>query len=934
MDSQSASERLATTKLASKVSRYETIRRNQNSLNLKNLFIKFIGSIIFLPVCHFASLDVKGQLHEDVLLPCAVIYKDEFDYNLLVVHWQRLENDVVVHTFYYGSSQPEYQSVQYRGRTEMFYDLLPSGNLSLLLRNLSESDAGIYTCHSVLQETSGITIQYVNLRIEGRNEDQIQTPGDVFPRPIFMRFIIIIITILVFILAFSVLYFPSKLNRIGKNDEENKALIDAKPQESVIQLYKKHMTSIIQHEAYSLSQRQLLVKKCSFLESFGKMKTYTEDMSETINADELFTPEKQQLISRRMFLLGDAGSGKSYFCKWLRTKWIQEKITMYRCILYLSSKKLKNNLSLEAVCDEIYSNLSSVLSMDNILLIFDGIDDLVCENRNSDSTHGSEINCSLSVYTLLEKIMKKLLVPDVDVLIVCRNDSLIDLQKECNSAFILLDFTEQETENVYNTITAKDQKSDKRRETIYYITHMPAFVVMMSHFSNNHHLEIIRDSSPYKILTDTLLKWTTKVIGERIKQNIFINMASQSYENLIKGKPNSTETMESWDKFLILYNCEVQCKYQCNLLRDILAAAHCVWEIHRTGGLKECLDFWVFGSSIHRNTVLLKSVEDQHNAKYYHFIRFFMRLLAYPDCESLYNNTPMKNSRMQDLLSDWFKENICRCRPSEKLKLIHCIFELHDEIVTEEVLSNLKKLELFNTPLNFRDIQALDYCFKGIELEELDLRLCALEDKSVKRLRSVIKNTKIVMLSSNHLTKETGKLLGEILGEPGCIIEKLSLGTNQLGNHGAQELWKAVKHNKTLTGLYVYDNKITDEGTHGMVEHLQENLSLQELHLCGNTFGDDGLTNILKLKDTKKELNVVLRIAENLELFEYVENKIRSLNQTWKSYDQEYLDKLLVAVLKDLEKRDCNKDRQISWERVDNLVQEIKKVQKEEKRKH
>ncbi|XP_077120511.1 NACHT, LRR and PYD domains-containing protein 1 homolog [Ranitomeya variabilis] len=921
MDSQSASERLVTTKLASK-----TIRRNQNSFTLKNLYIKLFGSIIFLPVCNFTPLDVKGQLHEDVLLPCTIIYKDEFDYNLLVVHWQRPENDVVVHTFYYGSSQPEYQSVQYRGRTEMFYDLLPFGNLSLLLRNLSKSDAGIYTCHSVLKETSGITIQYVNLTLEGRSEDQNQTTGDISRRLIW----IITLTFLVFIfLILCLFYFLSKLNRGGKDDEENKALIDAKPQESIIQGYKTSMADSMQYKDYSLSQRHLLVKKSSFLESSGKMKAYTEDKSETINAEELFTPENQQLITRRMLLLGDAGSGKSYFCKWLQTEWIQEKLTMYKCILYIPIKKIKNNMSLEAVCDDVYSNISSVLSMDNILLIFDGLDDLVCGNRNSASTQESEINCSLNVYPLLEKIMKKILVPDMDVLIVCRNDSLIDLQKECNSAFILLDFTEQETENIYNTITVKKQKSDKRCKKISDITHMPAFVVMMSHFSNSHHLEIIGDSSPYTILTDTLLEWTTNDIGESIKQNIFINMASQSYENLIKGEPNSTKAVESWDRFLIFYNCQKQSKYQRNILRDMLAAAHCVWEIHRTGGLKECLSFWVFGSNIHRNTELLKSVADEHNAKYYHFIRFFMRLLNYPDCESLCNNTPMKNSRLEDLLSDWFKENICKCRPSEKLKLIHCIFELHDEILTREVLSNLKKLELFNTPLNFKDIQALDYCFKDIELEELDLRLCALEDKSVKRLRSVIKNTKNVMLSSNHLTKEAGKLLGEILVEPGCIIERLSLGTNQLGDHGAQELWKALKHNKTLTGLYVYDNKITDEGTHGLVEHLQENLSLQELHLCGNTFGDDGLTNILKLKDTKKKLDVVLRIAENLELFEYVENKIRCLNQTWKSYDQKYLDTLLVAVLKDLEKQDCNKDPQITWERVDNLVQEIKKVQKE-----
>ncbi|KAG8592756.1 hypothetical protein GDO81_000615, partial [Engystomops pustulosus] len=158
MDSQPASEKVGGSKL--------NFKRNQDLLVVKSTYIKLIGSLIFMPVCHVASLDVKAQLREDVLLPCTVKYKDEFDYNMLVVHWQRPGNDIVVHTFFYGSSQPDYQADHYRSRTEMFYDLLPFGNLSLLLKNLSESDAGIYSCHSILKESSGFVTKYVNLTVE------------------------------------------------------------------------------------------------------------------------------------------------------------------------------------------------------------------------------------------------------------------------------------------------------------------------------------------------------------------------------------------------------------------------------------------------------------------------------------------------------------------------------------------------------------------------------------------------------------------------------------------------------------------------------------------------------------------------------------------------------------------------------------------------
>ncbi|KAM3927609.1 NACHT, LRR and PYD domains-containing protein 1 homolog isoform 1-T2 [Leptodactylus fuscus] len=926
MESQRASENCVTTKLASKLN----ITRSKNLLFVKRTYVTLIGSLIFLPVGHFVSLDVKGQLHTEVLLPCTVVYKDEFDYNLLVVHWQRPVNDLVVHTFFDGSSHPDFQADHYRGRTEMFYSLLPSGNLSLLLKNLSESDGGTYTCYSILKESSGSIIRYVNLTVEAQGRDEDQTKEKNYLLPVIITVFLISLGCILGVL----LYFRKKKQRNG-NDDEEVPLTDSKAkfQEHIIQNYKKYMASILQDKDYSILQRHLLVKDNSFLESSGTMKICIGDKLEAINAENLFTPEKQHLMSRRMLLVGDAGAGKSYFCKWLRNKWIQEEINLYTCIVYVSCKKIKKDISLKEICDKIYDKLSTVLNMDNILLIFDELDDLACQNKNTTSTQEIDIDTPLNVYTLLEEIMKKQLVPDTDVLIVCRSDNLSELQKKSKSAFILPDFTEEETKNIYVTITAKDPTSEYKYKRISNITYMPAFVVMMSHFRDND-LEINGDPRPYKILTEFLLKWSTNIIGKKEFKNILKNMANQSFENLIKGEPN-TPSIKYWNEFLELYNCQIKSKYQCNMLRDMLAAAHCVWEIYSSGGLTECLEFWMFGN----NTIqysstnkVLKSIADEHNAKFYHFIRFFMRLLMYPDCDSLCNNTPVISNEMQELLSCWFKESFRKySQHSEKLKLFHCISELHNEKVTTEVLSTMTKLKLFNTPLNFKDIQALEYCFRDIILEELDLRLCALEDKSVRQLRSVIKNTKHVLLSSNHLSKETGKLLGEILEERDCIIEKLSLGTNQLGAHGAQDIWKALEHNKTLIGLYLYDNNITDDGTKGMAEYLQKNHSLLELHLCGNTFGDEGLTNIQKLKDTKKDLEVVLWIAENLELFQYVEEKLRSLDLTMDQYHPTYLDSLLGTALKDLKQRDCNKDPQISWERVDSLIQDIEKVLKQEK---
>ncbi|XP_072003629.1 uncharacterized protein [Engystomops pustulosus] len=688
MDSQPASEKVGGSKL--------NFKRNQDLLVVKSTYIKLIGSLIFMPVCHVASLDVKAQLREDVLLPCTVKYKDEFDYNMLVVHWQRPGNDIVVHTFFYGSSQPDYQADHYRSRTEMFYDLLPFGNLSLLLKNLSESDAGIYSCHSILKESSGFVTKYVNLTVEGRSEDQIEQHN-------YHILAWICLTSLAFILVFFFLYYKWKVKRNKKHDEENEVLLPIS-QESLIQDYKKHLTSSSRPQYDSVLQRQLLVIEPGFLGSCKIMKTSIGNNSEEINAEELFTLENQHLLSRRMLLVGDAGSGKSYFCKWLQHKWIQKDINIYNCILYLSCKNIKNEMSLKKICDTIFEQISTVLSMDKILLIFDELDDLLCQKENVNLTEKIDTDTPLDIKTLLKLIMGKQLVPDTDVLIASRSDSWIFSNNKFDSTFYLLDFTEEETKNLYNTITAKDKKADNRSKRISDITYTPAFVVLMSYLQTAKELENNRDCSPYKILIDVLLMWTTDVTGKRrdLKNN-FTNMAKKAYENLTKGEPYSSESMEYWEEFLKLYNCEHKYIYQCNMLRDMLAAMHCVWETHRIGGLTECLDFWVFGNIIYsNNNELLKSIADEHNAKYYHFIRFFLRLLTYPDCDSLCNNKPVKNRDTQELLSGWFKKSFnIHSKHSERLKIIHCIFELNNEKVTREFWSIIKKIELFNTPLNF-----------------------------------------------------------------------------------------------------------------------------------------------------------------------------------------------------------------------------------------
>ncbi|XP_060780541.1 CD276 antigen-like isoform X2 [Neoarius graeffei] len=81
---------------------------------------------------------------ESVVLSCTFPVSGSWDAGSSVITWQRkLE---VVHSFYNGQDQPQFQSQRYANRTSLFHQELKKGNASLRLdRNIVE-DAGEYTC--------------------------------------------------------------------------------------------------------------------------------------------------------------------------------------------------------------------------------------------------------------------------------------------------------------------------------------------------------------------------------------------------------------------------------------------------------------------------------------------------------------------------------------------------------------------------------------------------------------------------------------------------------------------------------------------------------------------------------------------------------------------------------------------------------------------
>ncbi|XP_026218031.1 NLR family CARD domain-containing protein 3-like [Anabas testudineus] len=660
------------------------------------------------------------------------------------------------------------------------------------------------------------------------------------------------------------------------------------------------------------------------LETVSEMKTLHDT---AIKVHDIFKalPDQQKHI-RVVLTNGDAGIGKTFSVQKFTLDWAEDLENQDVSLLVLLSFR-----ELNLIKDEQYSLLTLLhvfhptlqkvtaeqLAVCKPLFIFDGLDESRLSLDFNNREVVSDVTQESSVNVLLTNLIKGNLLPSALVWITSRPAAANQIPPTCvDRVTEVRGFTDVQKEEYFRRRFSDEELSSriishiKTSRSLHIMCHIPVFcwitAAVLEHMLTTEQRgelpKTLTDLYSHFLLVQTKRKKNKYDEGHETSpqelteadREVLVKLGRLAFEHLEKGNImfyqedleqcglDVTEALvysgvctEIFKRESVIFQKTVYCFVHLSI-QEFLAAVYMFHCYHmRNINVLEAF-FGNLWYDKHPNSpldvLLNRAIEISLRSRSGH-LDLFVRFLHGLTLESnqrllggLLGQTENIPNIIQKAISNLKKKKTHIC-PDRSINIFHCLMEMNDHSVHQEIQEFLKSENRSEKKLSEIQCSALAYMLQMSEevLDELDLKKYKTSDEGRQRLIPAVMNCRkarlfcqqlsmthcqyvasALMSNPSHMREldlnghnleiSKVKLLSDGLKSPHCRLENLRLNLCRLSEISFDSLVSALKSNPShLRELDLSGNKLQDSGVKllcGFLENPQCRLETLRLCLC------------------------------------------------------------------------------------------------------
>ncbi|CAI5670173.1 unnamed protein product [Oreochromis niloticus] len=611
-------------------------------------------------------------------------------------------------------------------------------------------------------------------------------------------------------------------------------------------------------------------------------------------------PDQQRPI-RVVLTNGVAGVGKTFSVQKFTLDWAEGLENQHVSVVVLLSFR-----ELNLIRDEQYSLLELLhvfhptlqkvtaekLAVSQLLFIFDGLDESRLSLDFTNRKLLSDVTQKSSVSQLLTNLIQGNLLPSALVWITSRPAAANQIPPTCVDRLTeARGFTDAQKEEYFRRRFSNEELSSriishmKTSRSLHIMCSIPVFcwitATVLEHMLTTEQRgelpKTLTDMYSHFLLVQTKRKKNKYHEGHETSpqelteadREVLLKLGRLAFEHLEKGNImfyqedleqcglDVTEASvysgvctEIFKRECVIFQKPVYCFVHLSI-QEFLAAVY-MFNCFNNTTTKVVVDFMrtdytESSLNVFLKTVMYKSLQSK-NGHLDLFVRFLHGLCLESNQRLLgllLGQTENSPETIEKVIENLKEMNIDEISPDRSINIFHCLMEMNDLSVHQEIQEFLKSENRSDKKLSEIQCSALAFMLQMSEevLDELDLQKYKTSERGRQRLIPAVRNCRKARLTQCGLSETHCEVVASALKSNPSHLTELDMSNNELQDSSVKLLCAGLESpNCGLETLSLSGCLITEEGCTSLASALSSNPShLRELDLSYNHPGDSGM---------------------------------------------------------------------------------------------